>query len=201
MAAAAAEEEAASASAMAHDDCVLAAACRVFDGEPVELSAKVLLLRLRPVEAIAGLHGGYWCTVIASGMDRSAAVEVLAQVEAPCAEHGACLASESASLVVERDCDDYPWHVARRRAHTTMPLHVPADGRGVLLAEPLAVRVAGARHGAPRGGARGRPPRRRRRRLARRAVRRPRSRRRHREARADSVDDAGTVRLIAVHVQ
>uniref|UniRef100_A0A0E0IPL3 Uncharacterized protein n=1 Tax=Oryza nivara TaxID=4536 RepID=A0A0E0IPL3_ORYNI len=61
-AASAAEEEAASASATAHGDCVLAAACRVFDGEPVELSAKVLLLRLRSAEAIAGIHGGYWCT-------------------------------------------------------------------------------------------------------------------------------------------
>uniref|UniRef100_A0A0D3H414 Uncharacterized protein n=1 Tax=Oryza barthii TaxID=65489 RepID=A0A0D3H414_9ORYZ len=50
----------------------------VFDGEPVELSAKVLLLRLRSAEAIAGIHGGYWCTVIASGMNGSKAVEVLA---------------------------------------------------------------------------------------------------------------------------
>lgn len=77
-AASAAEEEAASASATVHGDCVLAAACRVFDGEPVELSAKVLLLRLRSAEAIAGIHGGYWCTVIASGMNGSAAVEILA---------------------------------------------------------------------------------------------------------------------------
>uniref|UniRef100_A0A0E0NKF4 Uncharacterized protein n=1 Tax=Oryza rufipogon TaxID=4529 RepID=A0A0E0NKF4_ORYRU len=129
-AAAAEEEEAASPSATAHGDCVLPTACRVFDSEPVELSAKVLLLQLRPAEATAGLHGGYWCTVIASGIDGSAAVEVLAQVEAACAEHGVHLASESVSLVVECDCDDSPWHVARRRAHTTVPLHIPADGRG-----------------------------------------------------------------------
>ncbi|EAY87378.1 hypothetical protein OsI_08781 [Oryza sativa Indica Group] len=93
-AAAAEEEEAASPSATAHGDCVLPTACRVFDSEPVELSAKVLLLQLRPAEATAGLHGGYWCTVIASGIDGSAAVEVVAQVEATCAEHGVHLASE-----------------------------------------------------------------------------------------------------------
>uniref|UniRef100_A0A0D9Z7D4 Beta-amylase n=1 Tax=Oryza glumipatula TaxID=40148 RepID=A0A0D9Z7D4_9ORYZ len=44
---------------LAHGDRVLAAARRVFDGEPVELSAKVPLPRSRPAEATAGLHGGY----------------------------------------------------------------------------------------------------------------------------------------------
>uniref|UniRef100_A0A0E0KDR3 Beta-amylase n=1 Tax=Oryza punctata TaxID=4537 RepID=A0A0E0KDR3_ORYPU len=93
---------------LAHGDRVLAAASRVFDGEPVELSAKVPLQRSRPAEATAGLHGGYGpvaemfarhgCTVIASGMDGASTeeVEVLAQVKAACAEHGVRLAGESA---------------------------------------------------------------------------------------------------------
>lgn len=89
---------------LAHGDRVLAAARRVFDGEPVELSAKVPL-RGRARGGHRGLHGGYGpvaemfarrgCTVIASGMDGSAAAAaVLAQVKAACAEHGARLAGE-----------------------------------------------------------------------------------------------------------
>ena len=64
---------------LAHGDRVLAAASRAFGGKPVELSARVPLLRgSRPAEAAAGLHGGYGpvaamfagrgCTVIACGV-------------------------------------------------------------------------------------------------------------------------------------
>ncbi|XP_040378734.1 inactive beta-amylase 9 [Oryza brachyantha] len=106
---------------LAHGDRVLAAASRVFGGEPVELSAKVPLLRSRPAEATAGLHGGYGpvaemfarhgCTVIASGMDGAAgpaAEALLAQAKSACAERGARLAGESASLAVARDGDGSP---------------------------------------------------------------------------------------------
>ena len=102
---------------LAHGDRVLAAASRAFGGKPVELSARVPLLRgSRPAEAAAGLHGGYGpvaemfarhgCTVIACGVEArldAPAEEVLARVEAACAEHGARLAAESAPLAVARD--------------------------------------------------------------------------------------------------
>uniref|UniRef100_A0A0D9VU07 Beta-amylase n=1 Tax=Leersia perrieri TaxID=77586 RepID=A0A0D9VU07_9ORYZ len=46
---------------LAHGDRVLAVASKVFDGMPVELSAKAPLMgrRSRAAEATAGLHGGY----------------------------------------------------------------------------------------------------------------------------------------------
>jgi hypothetical protein len=102
---------------LAHGDRVLAAASRAFGGKPVALSAKVPLLRgPSPVDATAGLHGGYGpiaelfarhgCAVIASGVEArpdATAEERLARVKAACAEHGARLAAESAPLAVARD--------------------------------------------------------------------------------------------------
>lgn len=133
---------------LAHGDRVLAAARRVFDGEPVELSAKVPLPRSRPAEATAGLHGGYGpvaemfarrgCTVIASGMDGSAAAAaVLAQVKAACAEHGARLAGESASLAVARDGDGAPgaWG-GLLAAERTRPCHFTYQRMGAEFFSP-----------------------------------------------------------------
>ncbi|XP_066388009.1 inactive beta-amylase 9-like [Miscanthus floridulus] len=102
---------------LAHGDRVLAAASRAFGGKPVALSAKVPLLRgSSPVDATAGLHGGYGpvaemfvrhgCAVIASGVEArpdATAEESLARVKVACAEHGARLAAESAPLAVARD--------------------------------------------------------------------------------------------------
>ncbi|KAL6649925.1 hypothetical protein ACP70R_014149 [Stipagrostis hirtigluma subsp. patula] len=101
---------------LAHGDRVLAAASSVFGGVPVELSAKVPLLRgPRAAEATAGLPGGYWpvaemfarhaCTVIASGVDAAGsgpAGELLARIKDTCREHGAALAAESTPLAVAR---------------------------------------------------------------------------------------------------
>ena len=99
---------------LAHGDRVLAAASRAFGGEPVELSARVPLLRgsSRPAEAAAGLHGGYGpvaamfarrgCTVIACGVGArldAPAEEALARRRGTCAR----LAAESAPLAVARD--------------------------------------------------------------------------------------------------
>jgi len=104
---------------LAHGDRVLAAASRALGGSPFQLSAKVPLLPHDASRATAGLHAGYGpvvetfarhdCTVIASGMDAAAgSEELLAQVKDHCAEHGACLAAESASLVVARDGEGAP---------------------------------------------------------------------------------------------
>ncbi|AQL06672.1 hypothetical protein ZEAMMB73_Zm00001d047480 [Zea mays] len=101
---------------LAHGDRVLAAASRAFGGKPVELSAKVPLMRgPSPADATAGLYGGYSpvaemfarhrCAVIASGVEArpdAAAEGRLARVKAACAEHGARLAAESAPLSVAR---------------------------------------------------------------------------------------------------
>ncbi|PUZ41092.1 hypothetical protein GQ55_9G476000 [Panicum hallii var. hallii] len=101
---------------LAHGDRVLAAAARAFGGKPVELSARVPLLRgSRAAEAAAGLHGGYGpvaemfarhgCTVMACGVEArldAPAEEVLARVKGACAEHGARLAAESAPLAAAR---------------------------------------------------------------------------------------------------
>lgn len=101
---------------LAHGDRVLAAASRAFGGKPVELSAKVPLMRgPSPADATAGLYGGYGpvaemfarhrCAVIASGVEArpdAAAEGRLARVKAACAEHGARLAAESAPLSVAR---------------------------------------------------------------------------------------------------
>ncbi|XP_066385313.1 inactive beta-amylase 9-like [Miscanthus floridulus] len=102
---------------LAHGDRVLAAASRAFGGKPVALSAKVPLLRgSSPVDATAGLHGGYGpvaemfvrhgCAVIASGVEArpdATAEESLARIKVACAEYGARLAAESAPLAVARD--------------------------------------------------------------------------------------------------
>ncbi|CAL4931018.1 unnamed protein product [Urochloa decumbens] len=102
---------------LAHGDRVLAAASRALAGAPVELSARVPLLRGSSAAeaATAGLHGGYGpvaemlarhgCTAIASGVDAAAAAaaEALARVKAACDESGARLAAESAPLAVARD--------------------------------------------------------------------------------------------------
>jgi hypothetical protein len=104
---------------LAHGDRVLAAASRALGGSPVQLSAKVPLLPHDASRATAGLHAGYGpvvetfarhdCTVIASGVDASAgSEEFLARVKDDCAEHGARLAAESASLVVARDGEGAP---------------------------------------------------------------------------------------------
>jgi hypothetical protein len=102
---------------LAHGDRVLAAASRALGGKPVALSAKVPLLRgPSPVDATAGLHGGYGpvaemfarhgCAVIASGVEAqpdATAEDRLARLKAACAEHGARLAAESAPLAAARD--------------------------------------------------------------------------------------------------
>lgn len=125
---------------LAHGDRVLATASSAFRGKPVELSAKVPLLRgpgtgPSPADATAGFHGGYGpvtemfarhsCAVIAAGVEArpdATAEERLAQVKAACTEHGARLAAESAPLAVARGGDgDGPARVIWLSAGRTRP--------------------------------------------------------------------------------